>query len=423
MLASEWGNQPIGAPDVIVLGNVETLSPERVQELESLVEAGAGLMIFSGEQVDVEEYNRLLYRGGEGLLPMRITEVRDADTSGLVIRPHADSPLSPLLKLSPESLGRVRPRRFVSTSVEEELNPDVRVLARWNNPASSPAVIEKRFGDGRVLFWTMTADRDWSDWPTEASYVLAMRMAADSVAARLLRWENVTAGQPLRYPLDPEFAPQTAKLSIPPTGDEVRFQSIERRMAFRCWTRDDTAGRPLSGVVGRSGDRGADASVRCPSGVSDSELERLDGSELEQFLGRLTPQLIRFTGESMDVTTAGTELWRYAVLVLVSLIVVESLLAPGSGGCGETSNRNSVRHRCPSWTSGGSWRLEWLSLPDGDRMLCCSQGCSSPRWGFGRSIAGKANTFTWPNGACCGECGWLCWGSWSGCCWSRCSFS
>ncbi len=332
VLASEWANQPIGAPDVIVLGNVETLSAERVQQLESLVAAGAGLMIFSGEQVDVEEYNRLLYRGGEGLLPLRITEVRDADTSGLVIEPHADSPLSPLLKLSAESLARVRPKRFASTSVEEEAHADVRVLARWNNPANSPAVIEKRFGDGRVLFWTMTADRDWSDWPTEASFVLAMRMAADSVAARLLRWENVTTGQPLRYALDPEFAPQTANLSVPPTGDEVPLV-IERAENSDPMLVSDATRRAghyfaLWDEVGVGGQMHPFAAR---PDVTDSRLERIEGGELEQFLGRLTPQVIRFSGESMDVTTAGTELWRYAVLVLVSLVVVESLLAPWVG--------------------------------------------------------------------------------------------
>ncbi|MCA9077093.1 MAG: BatA domain-containing protein [Planctomycetaceae bacterium] len=332
VLASEWATQPIGAPDVIVLGNVERLEPDRVRQLEQLVSAGTGLMIFGGEQLDIEAYNETLFKGGEGLLPVRLSEIKDADTTGLVIEPHAVSPLSPLLKLSAESLGRVRPRRFISTSVDEEPGADVRVLARWNNPASSPAVIEKRFGDGRVMFWTMTADRDWSDWPTEASFVLAMRMAADSVAARILRWENVTTGQPLRFPLDPEFAPQTAKLSVPPTGDEVSL-SIERA--------EGTDPMLLSAATRRAGHYTAlwEAAgigekthpFAASPDVTDSRLERIDTAGLEPFLGRLTPQLIRFSGESIDVATAGTELWRSAVLALVSLIVVESLLAPWVG--------------------------------------------------------------------------------------------
>src|SRR5690606_38419480 len=28
----------------------------------------------------------------------------------------------------------------------------------------------------------------------------------------------------------------------------------------------------------------------------------------------------------------------------------------------------------PSWTAGGRWRLEWLAMPDGDRMLLLLAG-------------------------------------------------
>ena len=38
--------------------------------------------------------------------------------------------------------------------------------------SASPALCEKVVGRGRVLFWTITADKSWSDWPTEPSYVL-----------------------------------------------------------------------------------------------------------------------------------------------------------------------------------------------------------------------------------------------------------
>jgi len=331
-IASEWEALPLGAPDIIVLANVETLSTERITELEALVAAGMGVMIFAGEQVDIEEYNRLLWKGGEGLLPARLHEVKDAETQGLVIEPHADSPLAPLAKLSADSLSRIRPRRLVSISTDEELADDVRVLARWNDPQSSPAVLEKQIGDGTVLFWTTTADRDWCDWPTEPSYVLAMRMAAASVAARILHWENLTAGQPLRYPLDPDFLPQQAFLSEPGTDEQTPLQikkptdsdpyllSKPTRIAGAY-----TANWEEPGVGARSHD------FAVSPDVTDSRLERLSETDLEPFLGRLTPKVLRFSGESIDVATEGTELWRYAALVLIGLVLFESVLAPWVG--------------------------------------------------------------------------------------------
>ena len=59
---------------------------------------------------------------------------------------------------------------------------ELRVLARWNNAGTAPAVLEKKFGAGTVLLWTVSADRQWSDWPTDPSYVLAMRETAAGIA-------------------------------------------------------------------------------------------------------------------------------------------------------------------------------------------------------------------------------------------------
>ena len=56
------------------------------------------------------------------------------------------------------------------------------MLARWNNPSRSPAVIERTVGEGRVLLWTTTADRAGNDWPIEPSFVLAVREAVRGTA-------------------------------------------------------------------------------------------------------------------------------------------------------------------------------------------------------------------------------------------------
>ena len=56
-------------PDLLVLANVASLTPAQADDLERLVAAGMGLMLFLGDQVDANNYNQVLYRSGEGLLP------------------------------------------------------------------------------------------------------------------------------------------------------------------------------------------------------------------------------------------------------------------------------------------------------------------------------------------------------------------
>ncbi len=104
------------------------------------------------------------------------------------------SPLEKLLELKPSALERVSVRQIMTVD-EKDDKDQVRVLARWNNPARSPAVAERVVGEGRVLLWTTTADRAGNDWPIEPSFVLAVREAVRGTA-RPTRFDNtVTAGE------------------------------------------------------------------------------------------------------------------------------------------------------------------------------------------------------------------------------------
>lgn len=329
---SEWMGRPVGAPDAVVLANVESISPDRIRELEEMVTAGMGLMIFPGDQIDPEAWNSGLYRDGRGLLPGRVDSPRDQEASGLVIEPLADSPVGPLAKIAPEALAGIRPRRFLDVSLPEEAGEQVRVLARWNDPLQSPALIEKRIGQGQVLFWTITADRAWSDWPTQPTYVLAMRLAAQSMAGRISHWENVTVGQPLRFPLDPEFVPATSALQLPDGGPAAALRIVRpeagppellfprTRKAGHYEARWDEPGRgEQSRIFAANPD------------IRDSRLDRLTDEELAHFLGRLQPKRMRYSGGETDLASAGSELWRSFILALVALVLLESALAAWVG--------------------------------------------------------------------------------------------
>jgi hypothetical protein len=71
------GNKPASA-DLMVLANVSQLTTEQVKNLEKQVDAGMGLMIFVGEQVDAQLYKRTpLQRRGRPFA----CEARQADRS------------------------------------------------------------------------------------------------------------------------------------------------------------------------------------------------------------------------------------------------------------------------------------------------------------------------------------------------------
>lgn len=331
--SSTWKSQLLTAPDLIILANVDQLSKERVAELEELVSLGTGLMIFAGDQCDLQLYNERLFKGGKGLLPARINQIRDLQSQGLVVEPIADSPIELLKNLTPELLSRVRPHRFADVVLEPGEGQQVRVLARWNDPQQSPAVLEKRFGDGRVLFWSITADKSWSDWPAEASFVLAMRVAAQQIAAEIQHGENLTAGEPIHFELETITAPQSGEL----IWLDRDLKPEEVRLGAEGETKTIMSSDPIrfAGAVeatwqdAQSGSQSQKFVIN--ANVEDSLQDKLNEQELQQFLGRMPLKLIRYQGKEMDLSTAGTELWRYLAVVLLGCLVSESILAAWIG--------------------------------------------------------------------------------------------
>ena len=329
VLSTEWLERPLAAPDIIVLANVATLPTERIQELEELVAAGAGLMIFVGDEVDVEHYSGTLYRNGNGLLPARLAQLRDAEVAGLVLEPHAESPLAALGRLTPEALARIRPKRFAEVQFETETtDTQVRILARWNDPQQSPALLEKQFGKGRVLLWTMSADRAWSDWPVEPSYVLAMRLTAQAIAARAETGANVICGQPITYPLDPLLAPQQFTVQPPDTVDPLTIP-VDRSDPQR--PRIVVPGTAAAGFYDATWDEAA-AEPRTQTFAANAEWNdarqaRLTTADLPTFFGELTPKIIAVAPDSEDIATAGSELWRYLMFAVLGFLGLESCLA------------------------------------------------------------------------------------------------
>ena len=115
----------------------------------------------------------------------------------MFVEPLHPSPLEKLLDLKASALERVAVRQIMTVEEPAEAG-QVRVLARWNNPARSPAVIERIKGDGRVLLWTTTADRAGNDWPIEPSFVLAVREAVRGTARPTPLANTITAGERMR---------------------------------------------------------------------------------------------------------------------------------------------------------------------------------------------------------------------------------
>ena len=158
---------------VIVLCNVEALSPQVRQGLHQFVADGGGLIFFAGHQVDATRYNTLFYGSDTPLLPVALGEPVQLPEEAPVTLQLADGAHEAVAVFTDgaaDMLTRSRFYRYFSVAEDEAAGADV--LLSYDD--GRPFLLERSLGRGRVLLFTSTADRDWTDLPTRTAYVPLM---------------------------------------------------------------------------------------------------------------------------------------------------------------------------------------------------------------------------------------------------------
>jgi len=192
--ADEFGAAEIGEARVVILANVAKLKLKQMNELQDFVKDGGGLLIFGGDQVDQKWYNDFLLK--YGLLPARLGEVSDK-------------------RNDPEPFTRVVVRRFDNPALEMFSNPRNGDLAsaeinRWHRTLENPDdelvrplarletgdafLLEKTWGNGRIIFCATTCDDAWSSLPLRQVFVPFAQRLCTYLASSVMPPRNLGVG-------------------------------------------------------------------------------------------------------------------------------------------------------------------------------------------------------------------------------------
>ncbi len=167
--------------DVVFLLNVRSLGP-KAAELREFVEKGGGLFLSMGDEIDPDLYDAEL----GALLPRPLHVVktaaeRGAPGAGARAARFADVDWThPALQVfagpAREGFEGVRTWKYMLLKPVERKGTGERVLVSYDDGA--PALVEARRGQGRVMLYTSTADRAWSDWTIRTSFLPAVQRIA-----------------------------------------------------------------------------------------------------------------------------------------------------------------------------------------------------------------------------------------------------
>jgi hypothetical protein len=100
----------------------------------------------------------------------------------------------------------------------------MQVLASFDDPSGSPAILSRRVGAGDVFLFTTSGDDEWTDWPRSqagrVTYVSLMQWLVQHGAGASGSSLNLTGGSPMEFVLDPARYQSSASLR-PPAGAEA----------------------------------------------------------------------------------------------------------------------------------------------------------------------------------------------------------
>jgi hypothetical protein len=187
---------------------------EFLDALARFVRKGHGLLIYSGDNVVPDVYNRSL--GNRGLLPVPLTEVEsfplnkplsiDRKSANVpAFRRFAEDEYYQALSDWPiyKSVGQLEPD---SVKGEERDGDPARVAFRYTN--GKPAVVTRKVGAGEVMFIGTSADPGWKARSLEATWNILQRWPGfvplceaevNHLLAGQAQSHNGTVGDPLRY--------------------------------------------------------------------------------------------------------------------------------------------------------------------------------------------------------------------------------
>jgi hypothetical protein len=222
----ELANKVLADYRAVIFTNVAQIGAAQADQLRQFVQRGGTLMLFMGEQVNADNYNTILLP--RHLMPGPLTKRMSvgSDQNGFTFDFNPNGSLHPLLSLfrGEDKSGLDTAQVFTywqvvpdGNGVERVLNylpagasPSTTTSTTSNAHPADPAITVQSLGAGRIVFFSTTANADWTSFPAKPAYVTLMHELLLGSVNSNDDWMNVIAGQPL-------VLPSTLKLTAAPT--------------------------------------------------------------------------------------------------------------------------------------------------------------------------------------------------------------
>jgi len=171
--------------DVLLLVD-RPLGSAELDRVRGWVDAGGGLVVIAGERGGWGT-------GGETLFPGALGGIEDRDGRGeRLASVEYEHPVFEVFR-GPRQGDFSSARFYRARTYDVQASDSVAILARFDD--GSPALVERRTGDGRVLVWASTLDATWTDLALQPVFLPFVHELARYASGATDAFEFFTAGQ------------------------------------------------------------------------------------------------------------------------------------------------------------------------------------------------------------------------------------
>jgi len=264
---------------VVILSNVAALADGFVSRLQTFLRQGGGVLIFTGDKFQADNYNQKL----GAVLPAQIRDKKTGPESGGekiekidLTHPALQSLADNILQ---ESIKSVRVWGYLRAAGKP-------LIALANG---EPLLLEQKVGAGKIMLMTTSADRDWSDLPVKTVFLPLIQSITQYLAGgkrgNLDPGISVGASKELAFPAS--YVGRNLRVTKPDKqSTEVAIAGAKDRAIATVEGNDQAGIYRLSLTAGGDKDSGAPQVYAVNAPFLESRLDEISSGEL---VGKLKP--------------------------------------------------------------------------------------------------------------------------------------
>ncbi len=337
--ASELETESLSDFEVIFLCNVDEASRDRVKSLEQWVGDGGALVFMPGNRVRAKTFNETFYQDGAGLSPLGLVNMTGDPTMAKWVNFEIDPQIHPALRVivdsDASSLSSVDVFSWWTSELKSELiGKTMLVPLRLNDQENSPAMVDRTYGSGNVIMFTIPGDGDWTMWPSSPTFPPVMIDLIDYLVGSSGEGGIVDIGGTVTYPVDMSayenrvalLNPKNEKIESvarPVNDTEAAKSSVLYKVDF------DNINRRGFYELGLTRHTGEKEAVLFAANVDprESKLKRLPQASMEgDFFGDKVKLVSTEQLAGEKVSGGDTEIWMQILVVLFCILALEQFL-------------------------------------------------------------------------------------------------